>query len=93
MVRFYEVGPDGDDTRVADARRRIKSVVLVKVERALAPNVSCVRLGTERTERSSTVGGVLGNAERPPAPARELAPELPVAALPASVERYLAKTS
>jgi predicted pyridoxine 5'-phosphate oxidase superfamily flavin-nucleotide-binding protein len=50
MVRFYEVGPDGDDTRVADARRRIKSVVLVKVERALPLMSPAYDLG--RSEQS-----------------------------------------
>jgi uncharacterized protein len=35
ITHFYEAGDDGADAGVADARRRIRSVVLVKVEQAL----------------------------------------------------------
>lgn len=35
IVRFYEDGPDGSDSAVTDARRRIRSIVLVRVEQAL----------------------------------------------------------
>ncbi len=35
IVRFYETGGDEAGTAVADARRRIRSVVLIRVEQAL----------------------------------------------------------